>query len=229
LRQRRAWRQADLGRRASLSRDPVSRAERGQLDGITVGSLDRLAEALGATLVVDVRWRGGELDRLIDRAHAAVQEATARRLTAAGWMVRAEVSFNHYGDRGSCDLIAWHPATATVLVVEVKVRIGNLQETLHRLDTKARLGHLLATQLGWPPPTAVVRALVLADARTNRRIVDRHGALFRSLSVRGRPALRWIHHPVPAPSGLLWFQAESDAGASRTRRTDRAGSGHDVG
>ncbi len=70
LRVRHRWRQEDLGRRAGLSRDAVSRAERGALEGITVGSLSRLVEVLDATLVVEIRWQGADLDRLIDREHA---------------------------------------------------------------------------------------------------------------------------------------------------------------
>ena len=98
------------------------------MESLTVGTLSRLVDALDATLVVEIRWQGADLDRLIDREHAHLQEATARRLASRGWMVRAEVSFNHYGDRGSCDLVAWHPGSRTMLVVEVKSRIGNLQE-----------------------------------------------------------------------------------------------------
>ena len=134
LRRRRRWRQVDLGDRAGLSRDVVSRAERGELGGITLQSLTRLAAALGGTLAVDLRWQGADLDRLIDRDHAQLQDLCAQRLEVLGWLVRSEVTFNHFGDRGSCDLVAWHGASRTLLIVEAKTRIGNLQETLHRSD-----------------------------------------------------------------------------------------------
>ena len=218
---RHRWRQEDLGRRAGLSRDVVSRAECGALEGITVGSLSRLVEVLGATLVVEIRWQGADLDRLIDREHAHLQEAAALRLTSRGWIAHAEVSFNHYGDRGSCDLVAWHPGTRTLLVVEVKSRIGNLQELLQRLDVKARLGGILAEQLGWPVPQAVVRALVVADGRTSRRVVERHGALFSAFALRGRVALRWIRAPSAAADGLLWFEEPSHSDTGRTIRAER--------
>jgi hypothetical protein len=182
---------------------------------MTVGSLDAIATALGATLVVDLRWQGANLDRLVDREHAALQEVVARRLTRSGWMVRAEVSFNHYGDRGSCDLLAWFPSTGTLLVVEVKSRLGNIQETLHRLDTKARLGGVLAQQLAWPRPAGVTRALVLAEHSTNRRQLERHAALFSSFSVRGRAAIAWIGSPSAGPVALLWLQASSDSSEGR--------------
>jgi transcriptional regulator with XRE-family HTH domain len=221
LRVRHRLRQEDLGRRAGLSRDAVSRAECGALEGITIGSLSRLVEVLDATLVVEIRWQGAGLDRLIDREHAHLQEAAALRLTSRGWLVQAEVSFNHYGDRGSCDLVAWHPGTRTFLVVEVKTRIGNLQELLLRLNVKARLGGALAQQLGWPVPRAVVRALVVADGRTSRRVVERHATLFSAFALRGRVAMRWIGAPSTPADGLLWFEEPSHSDTGRTIRAER--------
>ena len=178
---------------------------------MTIGSLDALAGALGATLVVDLRWRGADLDRLIDRLHAEVQEAAASRLTRAGWLVRAEVTFNHYGDRGACDLVALHPATGVLAVVEVKSRLGNVQGTLHRLDTKARLGGLLAQQLGWPRPTSVARALVLAAARLGACLRGTRPCSPRSRSGGGR---RRGGCDAPPPDG--WASC-----GSRLRRMQR--------
>lgn len=227
LRRRQRLRQEDLGRRAGLSRDAVSRAESGELEGLTLGSLARLAEAADGILVVEVRWRGADLDRLIDSAHAAVQDAAARRVGSAGWLARAEVSFNHYGDRGRCDLLAWHPRTRTLLVVEVKSRLGDIQDTLGRLDVKVRLGAILAGQVGWGQPAWVVPALVLGDDRTSRRVLSRHESLFRRYGTRGRIALAWLRAPV-ATSGLIWFErTDSDQrrviGPQRVRATRPAG------
>ena len=221
LRRRRRWRQQDLGTRAGLSRDAVSRAECGAVEGLTVGSLSRMVDALGGTLVVEVRWQGAELDRLIDREHALLQGAAARRLATRGWIVQAEVSFNHHGDRGSCDLVAWHAGTRTLLVVEVKSRIGNLQKLLQRLDGKARLGGILAQQLRWPVPRQAVRALVLPDGRTSRRVLDSHAALFGAFVMRGRLALAWLRAPATVEGGLIWFEQPADSDAGRTMRGAR--------
>jgi len=221
LRARNRWRQRDLAARAGLSRDGVSRVERGKLDGVTIGTLARLVKALDALLVVEVRWQGADLDRLVDRRHARLQDVTARRLTAAGWMARVEVSFNHFGDRGSCDVAAWHPATQTLLIVEVKTRLGNIQDTLHRLDVKARLGPVIAAQLTWPKPTAVARALVLGEERTSRRVLARHEMLFASFATRGGAAARWIRRPTPGPRALLWFQSLPDSGDTRVTGQER--------
>jgi transcriptional regulator with XRE-family HTH domain len=228
LRRRRSWRQDDLGRRAGLTRDAVSRAEQGELNGLTIGSLSRLVAALDATLAVEVRWHGADLDRLLDRAHALVQNAASHRLIASGWLVQPEVSFNRFGDRGRCDLLAWHPASRTVLVVEVKSRIGDLQDTLGRLDIKARLGPVLAQQAGWGRPARVVRALVLAEDRTNRRILARHASLFGLFGERGRGAIRWLRHATPPATGLIWFEL-TDSGHRRAVPPFERGTVHRAG
>ncbi|HEX2141547.1 MAG TPA: helix-turn-helix transcriptional regulator [Candidatus Limnocylindria bacterium] len=221
LRVQQRLRQVDLGRIASLTRDAVSRAERGMLRGMTLGSLARLADALNAELVVEIRWQGAELDRLIDRFHAMLVAAIARRLEGAGWLVRVEVSFNDFGDRGRCDIVAWHPVTRTLVVVEGKTRLGNLQETLGRLDVKARLGSVIAEQLGWGRPSTVVPALVLTEVGSNRRVLREHDELFRGFEVRGRAALAWLRRPSGAIRGLLWFESP-DADGARTDRSARA-------
>jgi len=229
LRRRRRWRQLDLGTRAGVSRDLISRIERGELDGITLGSLEDVAKALDGSLVVELRWQGADLDRLVDRIHAAVQDAVVGRLRAASWLTYPEVSFNHYGDRGRCDILAWHPATRMLLVVEVKSRIGDLQDTLGSLDVKARLGHVLAKQIGHDGAAGVVRALVLAENHTTRRLLARHSSLFGRFSLRGRAAMTWIRAPIGAPTGLLWFETVTDSYDSRTNSVRRVRAGRPAG
>ena len=159
LRIRRSWPQGVLGSRAGVSRELVSRLERGDVAGMTLGSIDRMATALGASVHLQLRWQGEHLDRLMDAAHAAIQQAVAELLTSMGWTVRVEVSFNHYGDRGRVDVLALHPALRILLIVEVKSDLGDLQDTLGRLDVKVRLGPVIARELGWNNVAVVMPAL----------------------------------------------------------------------
>jgi transcriptional regulator with XRE-family HTH domain len=219
LRVRAGWTQATLGSRAGLSRYVVSRTERSELASMTLGNLDRIAVALGATLHVQLRWRGEQLDRLIDAAHAALQEAFAELLTGLGWVVRAEVSFNHFGDRGRVDIIGLHPTRRLVVVAEIKSGIGDIQETLGRLDIKTRLGAVIAREIGWTNVAAIVPVLVIADTRAARRTVEGHAALFNRFSLRGRRAVAWLRRPgAEVPSGLLWFANRPDLHPVRTQR-----------
>lgn len=186
--------------------------ERGELAGMTIARVNRIATTLGASVSVQVRWQGDQLDRLVDAAHAALQQAVAELLIGLGWMVRVEFSFNHYGDRGRVDILAFHPLLRALLVIEIKSGLGDMQDTLGRLDVKVRLGGVLAREAGWSDVSSVVPALVIGDTRTARNLVAAHGALFARFDVRGRAALAWVRRPVgPSPAGLLWFATRQDS------------------
>ena len=139
---------------------------------------------------------------------------------SCGWLTAVEVSFNHYGDRGRVDVLALHAPTRAVLVVEVKSALGDLQETLGRLDIKARLGRMicrfrrLAGRARWLP------ALIIGDSRTRAARVAGHAALFARFSVRGRSARRGCDIPrLPSPTGSLWFVSVPDShGVARYAR-----------
>jgi transcriptional regulator with XRE-family HTH domain len=204
LRLRRGWRQADLAARARVSRGMVSLIERDRLDAVTVGAAQRLAETLEARLLIDVQWAGAELDRLLDAGHAALAEWLAGRLLRYGWDPRAEVSFNHFGDRGRYDLLAFHASTRALLVIEVKTAVGDLQDLLGRLDIKVRLARRAGMAFGWQP-RSVIALLLLADGTTNRRRLKEHPTLFGRFGLRGAMASRWLRYPGldASPSGVL--------------------------
>ena len=105
------------------------------------GSTTRAGSAaLDAQADIRVSWNGAALDRLLDQRHAGLVELTARRLRARGWTVVAEVSFSHFGDRGSIDLLAWHVQTRSLLLVEVKTELGALEATMRQLDINTSRG-----------------------------------------------------------------------------------------
>ncbi|MDL2334652.1 MAG: helix-turn-helix domain-containing protein [Chloroflexota bacterium] len=135
LRRRLGWRQIDLARRAACAQATVSETERGHLPSVPI--LRRILAALDAHLVVEVRWRAGELDRLLDADHAMLGALVARLLGEAGWEVRIEVTYNEFGERGSIDLLAFMPATGTLLVLEIKTDMAAVEQTLRKLDETA--------------------------------------------------------------------------------------------
>jgi transcriptional regulator with XRE-family HTH domain len=92
LRRHRGWRQADLAAQSGISRPTISRIERGRIQSVPLRTLSAITDALGATVDVYLRWEGEQLDRLVDAAHASVQEQAVRDLRAHGWDVKAEVS-----------------------------------------------------------------------------------------------------------------------------------------
>ena len=222
LRQARGWRQRDLGARAGVSRQLVSQLECGELEGLTLRSIRRVTDALGASVDVTVRWHGADLDRLADAAHARLAQATVTLLDSLGWDTRVEVSFNHYGDRGRVDVLAMHARSATLVVIELKSAIGDLQELLGTLDMKVRVGRVLAGSVGWPAPSRILPALVIGESRASRRIVREHDAVFRRFHLRGRQALAWFRNPTSgAAGGLLWFANLPRATGGGIRRVGR--------
>lgn len=216
LRIRLGWRQADLAARVGVSQSTISAIERGRLAAVSVATLERVAAALGARLNVSVQWRGEQLDRLLDEAHAALVEIAVRLLRECGWDVAVEVSFAIAGERGSIDVLAFHLASGTLLVVEVKSVVPDSQATLHVLDRKVRLAPRIAAERGWQAVT-VGRLLIVGDGSTARRRIARLDAPYgTALPDRGQTVRRWLRRPVGPLAGLLFLPYN---GQARTRRT----------
>ena len=174
-------RQVDVAAAAHVSQSAVSRVERGRLGGLTFDQVQRIGDALRVSLFVDARWLDGDVDRLIDRRHAAVVEVVVAFLRRLGWEVVVEYGFNHFGERGSVDVLAWHAQTRTLLIVEVKSRLTDLQATFTSIATKLRIVPMLVRRdLEWDP-IHVARLIVLPGTTANRSIVARHAATFASL------------------------------------------------
>src|SRR5262245_11079873 len=108
LRRRRGWRQRDLARAARVSQALISAIERGHGDRAALRTLMRVAGALDARFMVQIHWRGGDLDRLVDEDHAALVGSMSALLPDAGWVARIEVTYAGYRAAGSIDILAWH-------------------------------------------------------------------------------------------------------------------------
>ena len=205
LRRRRGWTQQRLADAAGLPRWVVSAAERGEADRLEFDRLARIVRALGGYLSVRLLYEGEGLDRLRDQRHAAVVERMVARLRQSGWEVATEVSFNVYGERGSIDILAWHPSTGALLVVEVKSVVPDVGGMLMTLDRKVRLAPDLARARGWKP-SSVSRLLVLPEHRSARRRIADHAATFEAaFPVRNLEVRRWLATPEGTLSGLLFL------------------------
>ncbi len=223
LRQHRGWTQQRLADEVGVSRSSIAAIEGGHAERVALAVLLRVAAALGARLSVRVYWQGEVLDRLRDERHAAIVERVLRLLTAEGWIVRTEVSFSEYGERGSIDVLAFHAKVGALLVIEVKSTVPDLQATLSNLDRKTRLGPGLARALGWEVDS-VSRLLVLPEDRTARRRVAQNEATFRAaLPMRTAAVRRWLRHPDQAMAGILFLTNVSQADDRRSRRPSRRG------
>jgi transcriptional regulator with XRE-family HTH domain len=221
------WRQQDVADRADVSQRHVSEIECGRLEHVSLGLLRRVGDVLDIKVSVDAWWRSGRIDHLLDRAHAALVEFTVRAFRDAGWDVRVEYTFSEYGERGSVDVLAWHAATRTLAIAEIKIRIDDVQDAIASFSRKVRLiPGIVARVEGWQP-AYTLRVLVIADTRQNRALVRRHEATFDTIWPERTLAMK---RAIAAPrvagesgTGGIWFVPETHIGlATRTVQRQHA-------
>jgi hypothetical protein len=180
--------------------------ERGRLEQVSLRRLRDVARVLDAEVVMYIRWRGGDLDHLLDERHARLGGIVSGVLARDGWTVLPEVTYSIYGERGSIDLLAWHPVARALLVIELKTEIASAEETLRRHDQKVRLARsIVRERFGWEP-AVVGRLLVLPGSTTARRQIARHCALFdRVYPERNVGVRRYVRRPTTRTLAGLWF------------------------
>jgi hypothetical protein len=125
-----------------------------------------------------------------------------------GREVAPEVSFSIYGERGVIDILCWHAATRSLLVIELKTDIVDAQELVATIDRKQRLAAQIARERGWVA-ASVSRWVIVSPSRTNRRRVYAHAAMFRAaFPADGRHMRGWLRVPVGAVSAMsMWREA----------------------
>jgi transcriptional regulator with XRE-family HTH domain len=220
LRLRLDWPQSEVARRAGISRSAYSEIERGEMDHVPLGKLRTVGAILEVRLTLEPRWRGAEIDRIVSSRHANMAERLTRLLVDAGWEVKPEVSFNHFGERGIVDLVAWFAPTRTLLLIEIKTEIADVNDLLAVTGRRARLAERIVEPFGWRP-AHVAQWLVVAESRTNERRVADHRAMLRAaFPDDGRGVRGWIRRPVRAVAAL-WFLPDSSASSTRRASAPR--------
>jgi hypothetical protein len=137
-----------------------------------------------------------------------MHEAMARRFAGlGGWLAVPEATFSLWGERGAIDILAWHATTRTVLVVELKTELIDVQEHLGTLDRKLRLARKVAEERSWTVDV-VAAWLVVAESPTNRRRVSAHREVLRAVLPAGRPELdRWLLAPRGRIAALTFLSS----------------------
>lgn len=218
VRLRRHLRQDDLARLTGLSTATISRIEHGHFDRLSIATVERVAGTLEIRLDLVARWRGGDLDRLVNARHSALHELVARWFTRMpAWAVRPEISFSIYGERGVIDVLSWHADRRAILAIELKTELVDINELMGTLDRKRRLSRTIARDLGWDAAEASAWVIV-AESRTNRRRIAAHEAVLRTAFPADGPAMRrWLHDPEGPIAGLSTWPGNPGA-VRRVRR-----------
>jgi hypothetical protein len=154
-------------------------------------------------------------------------------LSSFGWRVLPEVTYQHFGERGSIDLLGVREAARAILVTELKSEVHSYEAMQRRLDEKARLAPAIALErVGWRP-RAVGVLLVVEDSWANRHRLASLAPLVRAgLPDDARAVRRWMREPL-GPLRGLWFLRSSRARTTargiavparviRTRRASQA-------
>lgn len=209
---RRGWRQVDLEAAGGIDQTSQSRLEGGRLAGFTLRALRAAVTPLGMEVRLQAIGPPYSLREPRDAVHARLVELVAAMLRRGGWTVLPEYTFNHFGERGSVDLVAWHPRRRALLIVEVKSRIIDIQELLSAFNRKLRIVPItVRTTRGWNP-IAVGHVLVVAEGTSQRRMIRAYATTFTSvLPASGRAIRAWLKDPVGHLAGV-WFQPPTPAG-----------------
>ena len=183
----------------------VGRLERGHVETLSIHAVRGIMSALDVRLDLTPRWRGGELDRVIDSRHASIATLASNALVAAGWTTLQEVTYAIYRERGSIDVLGVRQDMSAAAVMEVKSELMSWEETQRRFDEKIRLlPKIVFERFGWRP-RIVGRILVLDATMTNRRRIAGLGAAAdQAYPARTRLVSDWICNPDRNLGGI-WY------------------------
>jgi transcriptional regulator with XRE-family HTH domain len=205
------WTQDQLSERAGVPQSAVSRVERGLHAGLDLDDLERIASAMGGTVHVELRAPFlADRGRQRDRVHARCVAYVVARLRRAGWMAESEVEIRGSAGPGWIDVLAYHPTSRVMLVIEVKTEIhdfGRIQRTLGWYEHAA----WAATRgFGWLPRRGSA-ALVLLDTRAVAdRLRNNRLLAAQAFPERAEGLARLIEAPAVAPVDSGRFLAVVD-------------------
>jgi transcriptional regulator with XRE-family HTH domain len=218
VRIRLGWRQQDVAARAALHRSTISLIERGHWRRLSHDVLVRVAEVLEIRIAVQASWRGGDLDRLLNADHSQMHEAVGRLFDGLpGWLRSPEVTFAVYRERGVVDILAFHEASGSLLVIELKTIIADVNDLVGVVDRKLRLAARVAADRGWAA-RSVSAWVVVSESRSNRRRLAAHRSMLRSaFPADGHTLRRWLIAPAGTVRGLSFMTCATAGSVSRRR------------
>lgn len=203
----------------------ISRLEAGKLADLSLPISARLFEAMGARIRVEVDAPFLDERQLQhDPAHARMSGHVDRRLQRDGWQVVSEVEVGGDRSRGWIDLLAVHPVTRLMLVIELKTELHDLGQIDRTLGWYEREAWAAARRLGWRP-AAMIGCLILLMTRQNdlavgfnrdglRRQFPVRAAHFREILGGDQPPQRGRALAMidPRSKRQAWLRPTSDEG-----------------
>lgn len=178
--------QQQLGDVVGVTRGYIAKVETANANP-TLDLVERIAAALdlGIDLVARVPMVAGDR-RQRDFVHARCSAYIDRRLQGLGWQTAREVEIVHGHSHGWIDLLAYDPASGTLLVIEIKTRLDDLGSVERQLGWYERSAFEVARRLGWRPRQVRGWLLVLASDEVDGVVSQNRDLLARSFPARAR-------------------------------------------
>jgi transcriptional regulator with XRE-family HTH domain len=189
-RRARRWTQQQLAAKAGISQAHQARLERADVPELSFRLAGTVMRVLGGRL--EAGFVGLAVTAAArDEAHARCVAFVARRLERAGFLVATEVDVGTDRWPGFADVLAFHPGSHVLYVIEVKTEIHDLGEIDRQLGVAERGAWAAAHHRGWRPRRVSGVLLVLATDENDRRLVQHRAIFDRQYRVRSRE-LEWL-------------------------------------
>jgi transcriptional regulator with XRE-family HTH domain len=194
--------QRAFGERIGRSQAYVSLMERGMIRALSIVEADLICRHLGATLVLGVEAPvliGRPRQR--DAAHARCVAYVARRLRADGWLVQREVQIGSPSRPGWIDIVAFHPISMVLLIIEVKTELTDFGGLERQLGWYVREAPRAAAQFGWRAKARQGCVLMLSTAAGDDRIRENALGIRQVFPRRWRDLMQVAHGQAVAGWG----------------------------
>lgn len=212
-----------------VSQSAISLIERGRLTGVSLRVVGEMCDVLGIGAEWQLRppWVPGARTsdraapvrregRQRDAAHARCSAYVRRRLERLGWDVVQEVEIVLGRSHGWIDLLAFHAATGTLLISEIKTELHDIGELQRTVAWYEREAWAVARRLGWSPRRTVTCLFILATQENDARIAGNRELLAQAFPLRSRALGHWLEDPtggLPRRRALVMIDPRSRKGA----------------
>lgn len=209
-RRRRRRTQQRLADDAGVSRSALGRIERGEGDGHTMDTWQRVALAAGTPLIV--KLQRDPLEDTSDAGHLAMQELILRLGRSAGFARLFELATRPSEPWRSTDVGLRNDRRRWLWLIECWNSFGDIGAAARSTARKTAEAEALAIAAGEGEPFRVSACWVVRDTKRNRELLRRYPEVFASRFPGS--SRRWVEAlttgaEAPCEPGLVWCDREA--------------------
>ena len=190
--------QEDLAAAVGVSRSHLAGIETGKANP-TLDLVMRIGGALGLELQLVGRPPVIVEPRSTSLVHSRCSGYVGRRFRRDGWLTRREVEVVHGRWHGWIDLLAFHPATRTLVIVEIKTRLDDVGLIERQMAWYERSAHQIALRSGWRPARIASWLLLLESEEVDATIRRERQLLLEGFPIRAAEMQAVLDGMMPIP------------------------------